>query len=494
MDEMWNQFFSLRHDKPRTLQLQIRQQLIDAITNGLIGPNEPLPSSRNLASALKVARNTVIAAYKELEFDGYITPQERRGYYVNEQFYESYNSNDSEQSSNVESPIWHDKLITKKPSTQTNIHNPENWQNLPYSFTIGQIDKSLIPYYEWREVVRHSSTLPEIQKWNIDHVDNDDPSLIKQIQSKVLPKRGIWANKDQILITSGSQNAIYMIASLLTKQGTVVGMENPGYPDVRNIFSSKTDNIVPISIDKDGIVIKDIDPKTDIIFTTPSHQYPTGVTMSMDRRNELLSVAKENQMVIIEDDYEAEINFQKKPHPSLKSLDKDNNVIYVGSFSKAFAPGLRLGYMVAPESFIKEAKALRRLMIRHIPANNQRSVALFIGLGHYHNMFTKIQKTNKERWGLINEKIHQEPLLSCAPTLGGSTFWVEIPESVDSDILCKRLLKKGVSVRSGNTLFNEKNPPSNFLHLGYSAIDTNKINKGMDIIIKEIKSLIPKSH
>ena len=97
MDQMWNQFFSLRHDKPRTLQLQIRQQLIDAITNGLIGPNEPLPSSRNLANALKVARNTVIAAYKELEFDGYITPQERRGYFVNEQFYESSNSSDSAQ-------------------------------------------------------------------------------------------------------------------------------------------------------------------------------------------------------------------------------------------------------------------------------------------------------------------------------------------------------------------------------------------------------------
>ena len=141
MDEMWNQFFSLRHDKPRTLQLQIRQQLIDAITNGLIGPNEPLPSSRNLASALKVARNTVIAAYKELEFDGYITPQERRGYFVNEQFYESYNSDDSEQSSNIESPVWHDKLITKKPSTQTNIHNPENWQSLPIHLLLVKLIK-----------------------------------------------------------------------------------------------------------------------------------------------------------------------------------------------------------------------------------------------------------------------------------------------------------------------------------------------------------------
>ena len=492
MDEMWNQFFSLRHDKPRTLQLQIRQQLIDAITNGLIGPNEPLPSSRNLASALKVARNTVIASYKELEFDGYITPKERRGYFVNEQFYESYNSTNSDQPNKAKSPVWYDKLITKKPSTQTNIHNPENWQNLPYSFTIGQLDKSLIPYYEWREVVRHSSTLPEIQKWNMDHVDNDDPSLIKQIQSKVLPKRGIWANKDQILITSGSQNAIYMIASLLTKQGTNVAMENPGYPDVRNIFSSKTDNVIPISIDQDGIMVQDIAPDTDIIFTTPSHQYPTGVTMSMERRHELLSVAKENQMVIIEDDYEAEINFQKKPHPSLKSLDKDNNVIYVGSFSKAFAPGLRLGYMVAPESFIKEVKAMRRLMIRHIPANNQRSVALFIGLGHYHNMFTKIQKTNKERWSLINEKINQEPLLSCTPTLGGSTFWIEILAPIDSDKLCKKLLSKGVAVRSGNTLFSGENSPLNYLHLGYSAIDTNKINKGVEIIIKEIKLMAKK--
>ena len=490
MDEMWNQFFSLKHDKPRTLQLQIRQQLIDAITNGLIGPNEPLPSSRNLASALKVARNTVIASYKELEFDGYITPKERRGYFVNEQFYESYTSSDNGQQNEPQSPVWHDKLITKKPSTQINIHNPENWQSLPYSFTIGQLDKSLIPYYEWREVVRHSSTLPEIQKWNMDHVDSDDPSLIKQIQSKVLPKRGVWANKDQILITSGSQNAIYMIASLLTKQSTVVGMENPGYPDVRNIFHSKTNNIIPIRIDQEGIVVEDLTTDTDIIFTTPSHQYPTGVTMSMERRHELLNFAGENEIVIIEDDYEAEINFQKKPHPSLKSLDKNNNVIYVGSFSKAFAPGLRLGYMVGPESLIKEAKALRRLMIRHIPANNQRSVALFIGLGHYHNMFTKIQKTNKERWGLINEKINLEPLLSCTPTLGGSSFWIRIPKSIDSEKLSNKLLSKGVAVRSGKTHFLEEDAPSNYLHLGYSAIDTNKINKGMDIIIDEIKSMM----
>tara|TARA_Y100000746_G_scaffold65810_1_gene54672 strand:- start:1926 stop:2252 length:327 start_codon:yes stop_codon:yes gene_type:complete len=108
-------------------------------------------------------------------------------------------------------------------------------------------------------------------------------------------------------------------------------------------------------------------------------------------------------------------------------------------------------------------------------------------------MFTKIQKTNKERWALINEKINQEPLLSCTPTIGGSTFWIEILAKIDSDKLCKNLLNKGVAVRSGNTLFSGKNSPKNYLHLGYSAVDTNKIDKGMDIIINEIKLITQKA-
>lgn len=212
--------------------------------------------------------------------------------------------------------------------------------------------------------------------------------------------------------------------------------------------------------------------------------------MSMDRRKQLLEHAHENDVVIIEDDYEAEINFLEKPHPSLKSLDEHNNVIYVGSFSKAFAPGLRLGYLVAPEGFITEARALRRLMMRHVPANNQRSVSLFIGLGHYHNMFAKIQKTNKERWNLINEKIKNEPLLSCAPTLGGSTFWIKIPESIDSKLLCKELFKKGVVLRPGHASFFSSNHPKNYLHLGYSAINTGKINRGMGLLINQIKLML----
>lgn len=489
MNEMWRQFFSLKYDKPRTLQIQIRQQLIEAITNGLIRPDEMLPSSRALAKALKVARNTIIGAYKELEYDSYVIAKDRRGYYVNKKIFDSYSGDFQNSTLTSKSPKWVEKLLIKKPSNKINIVK-EKWQNASYPFIVGQLDQNLIPFNEWREVTKLSSTVPEIKKWNIDHVDSDDPSLVNQIQSKVLPKRGVWANKNQILITSGSQNAIFMIASLLVNNSTTIGIENPGYPDVRNLLSLKTNNIVPIPVDSDGIIVDKIKSNHDIIYTTPSHQYPTGVTMSMERRKKLLNKAYNNNTVIIEDDYEAELNFLKKANPSLKSLDKHGNVIYVGSFTKAFAPGIRLGYMVATEDLITEARAIRRLMIRHIPANNQRSVAFFIGLGHYHKMFTKIQKNNKERWYLINKKIEQEPLLSCTPTVGGSTFWIKLPEGVNAKILSSKLANIGVILRSGDASFAEQNPPQNYIHLGYSAIDTNKINKGMDIIIHQIKKMI----
>ena len=133
--------------------------------------------------------------------------------------------------------------------------------------------------------------------------------------------------------------------------------------------------------------------------------------------------------------------------------------------------------------------ALRRLMFRHIPANNQRSVALFIGLGHYHSMFSKIQKVYEERWRLIFEKIKGEELLSCVPTRGGSTFWVKIPESVNSAELCTQLLEQGVIIRAGDTTFFEENPPTNYIYIGFSSINTNRINKGMYIIIEQIRNM-----
>src|SRR5690606_25314807 len=148
-------------------------------------------------------------------------------------------------------------------------------------------------------------------------------------------------------------------------QDTVVGLEDPGYPDARNIFVNHTPHVVSLPVDENGLCMSDDLHRCNYVFTTPSHQCPTGVTMTMSRREELLDRARAADCILIEDDFEIDNRYADAPMPALKSLDKDGRVIYVGSLSKSFAPGLRIGYVVAPAELTVELRALRRLMLRH---------------------------------------------------------------------------------------------------------------------------------
>ncbi len=490
MQTMWRQLLQLDRSESKTLQVQIREKIVEAILNGLIKPMQTMPSSRVLAKELGLARNTIILAYEQLETDGYLKVIERKGYFVNDDIHcGAVNQNKSYEIESAEKPDWFDSKIVKRPALKSYIIKCKNWRDHKYPFVVGQLDPNLIPINSWRESVKQSLSVQEIKRWNADFIDADDPVLINEIQEKVLPRRGIWTKKENILLTAGAQNAMYLIASLLIDKNKTVGLENPGYPDIRNILSLKTRKITSIEIDGEGLIPTSINPRSDLIYTTPSHQYPTGVTMSMARRHELLAQADKKNFIIIEDDYEAETNFTDNPSPSLKSLGSDR-VLYIGSFSKIFAPGLRLGYMVAPQAIIKEARALRRLMIRHLPTNNQRAVALFISLGHYYAMFNKIHDVYKTRWHVLEQAIAKQPLLSCVPTLGGSSFWVKVPKQINTRQLCIILRKNSTVIEPGESFFLEKKPPTNYLRLGYSSIETSKIEKGVQIIGDTVNKLM----
>ena len=179
----------------------------------------------------------------------------------------------------------------------------------------------------------------------------------------------------------GAQHGLFLLATLLMDGGTTVGLENPGYVDARNIFASREARLKALAVDHGGLVVGRRLHGCDYLYVTPSHQSPTTVTMPLERRLALLEQAAKRNIVIIEDDYEFETNYVNEPCPALKSLDDNSRVIYVGSLSKTLFPGLRLGFMVGPKELIVQARALRRLMVRHAPNNNQRTAALFLSLG-----------------------------------------------------------------------------------------------------------------
>ncbi|MBE9398203.1 PLP-dependent aminotransferase family protein [Pontibacterium sp. N1Y112] len=489
------QLFHLTPGKGGSLQQQLREQIATAILNGNIPVDAPLPSSRKLAQQLDVARNTVVLAYEHLLDDGYLIARERSGYYVNPDILSGQVTLAEQPESDTRGepthpPIW-SKRFKLNPTDQTNICKPRDWQKYEYPFIYGQFDASLFPTVNWRECCRDAVSGPSISDWAADRFDNDDPLLVEQIRTRLLPRRGVWASSDQILVTVGAQQALYILAQLLLDKQSTIGLENPGYVDIRNIAKLNPSQVRPIPVDKDGMLVDDRLKGCDLVFTTPSHQCPTTVTMPIERRYELLKRADEDDFVIIEDDYESETNFKSNPIPALKSLDKNDRVLYIGSLSKTLAPGLRVGYLVGPAEFIREARALRRLMVRHPAANNQRSVALFLERGYHDSLIMNIMRNYQTRWRAMDEALTRHlPESHDQPTFGGSCYWVKGPEGLDTDELQKRAKEESILIEPGAIHFLQEPAPKNYFRLGYSSISTDRIEPGIKKLAELIHSMV----
>ena len=167
-----------------------------------------------------------------------------------------------------------DSRFRVQPSGQSNIVKPSNWTDYPYPFVYGQADAALFPIAAWRDCMRQSMGRKWLDAWTSDHFAEDDRMLIEQIRQRILTRRGIMANPDEILVTLGAQNALYLLSSLLVKRQTSVALEDPGYPDIRNIFLLRTEHIRHVPVDSEGIVVESLPGGTELVFVTPSHQYP----------------------------------------------------------------------------------------------------------------------------------------------------------------------------------------------------------------------------
>ncbi len=477
-------------------QVQIRNKLIQLIQLNIFGC-KALPSTRKLASILGVSRNTVTQVYQSLIDEQYLESKERKGVFINEAYQTSQKkltihttntTSGSIKNTTIESntPKWND-IIVRKPSQHARLDKDKSWMNYTYSFVYGQISSEDFPVQQWRNCSRWTQGKHNIQTWLDDSIDADDSVLIEQIQQTILPCRGVYADTSQLLVSLGTQNSLYMLSNLLVNANITVGIEDPGYVDFRNILHQSQANIIPLAVDEEGLILSDQLQHCDIVFVTPSHQYPTSVTMSLDRRKQLLEMANQHNFIIIEDDYDSEVDFSAVALPALKSLDTNNRVIYLGSLSKSLSPGLRMGYICADECLIKELKVIRRLNYRHPPTNNQRTAALFIAQGFYTSHIRRMQTIYKHKWQTMKHAFDALlPFCKVTSSSGSFCFWIRLPKGLDGAALCQSAAQHNIYIESGDNLFINKEHNYSYLRLGYSTIAQNKIMEG----IQKLKQLI----
>jgi GntR family transcriptional regulator/MocR family aminotransferase len=466
--------FYLTPGTPGSLQQQIRAMVTQGILTGRFRPGARMPSSRGLAEHLGVSRITVTLAYADLVASDYLTAQGRSGYFVSDTAPLAPEFPEAQPRAEA---IDFKGLTQGRFTLVPKVDRPEDWDRYPYPFIYGQADPTLFDHQNWRQCALRALGKRDFAALTTDYYERDDPLLIQELLRTILPRRGIAAKEDEVLLTLGAQNALWIAAHALLSPGRKAVVENPGYPAWRAIVAATGATAVPVDVDAQGLPPEAID--ADVVFTTPSHQCPTNATMPIGHRVALLQAAEAKGFVIIEDDYEFEMSFLKPVAPALKSLDRGGRVIYAGSFSKSVFPGLRLGYLVGPPGFIAEARAVRGLMLKHPPGHIQRTMAYFLGLGHYDALVNRMKNAYRRRRQLMAEAIVAEGLTVAGQGgFGGSSFWMRVPDGVDTEELALTLRSEGVLIEPGRAFF-ANNGPRTYYRLAYSSIAPQRIPEGI---------------
>lgn len=458
-----------------SLQQRIRQMVTEGVLAGRFRAGQKMPSSRGLAQHLGVSRLTVTLAYAELVSSDYLTARGRSGYYISDN---APMASDLPLSAARAEAVEFARLTGERFSGKGLVERPQDWESFDYPFIYGQADPTLFDHQNWRQCAVRALGRRDFAAMTADYYDRDDPLLIDHVLRQILPRRGIAAREDEVLLTLGAQNALWITATCLLGQGRRAVMENPGYPGLRAILEAGGTQVLSVDVDAGGLPPEALPKGVDVVFTTASHQCPTNATMALERRLALLQAAEKERFIVVEDDYEFEMSFLKPVSPALKSLDAEGRVVYAGSFSKSIFPGMRLGYLVGPPGFIREARALRLMSLRHPPGHIQRTMAYFLSLGHYDAMVNRMRGAFKRRRQVMEEAIAAQGLqVAGQGGFGGSSFWMRTPG--DSAALARDLRGQGVLIEPGQAFFDPARPDGHHYRLGYGSIAAARIPEGI---------------
>lgn len=395
-------------DAARPLHRQIYDAVRTAISEGRLRPGQHIPSSRLLAAELDVSRVPVLDAYAQLLAEGYLTARIGSGTTVSSQLPDRFTSTAPAQKKGRAADEGSRNVAQRTATLPSHLMMPwtRNWG----AFGVGQVAADSFPLQTWSNIVARRSKNMSVRSFGYGDQMGYLP-LRQSIAAYLRTARSVSCDADQILIVSGSQQALEISAQVLVDPGSPVWIEEPGYRFSREVFALAGSRLVGVPVDDQGLNVSAGIRKcrsARVAIVTPSHQFPLGVTMSASRRLQLLQWAQENGSWIIEDDYDSEYRYESAPISSLQGLDNNERVIYIGTFSKVLFPSLRIGYVVVPRDLLGHFVAVRRATDLGSPSLTQEVLAEFINEGHFERHIRRMRVLYKERRSALVESLKKD--------------------------------------------------------------------------------------
>ena len=496
--------------RPEPLHRQLYVGLRSAILEQRLKPGARLPSTRALATSLGLARNTVHGAYDQLLAEGYLETRHGSGTYVAASLPDdalraaTHGVAEAASTSDVSTGPANAGRERTGPSPVGQPAGPgdavgqrlSNWGRrvaeiapppyaapttpLPIDFRHGRPDVVHFPIDEWRRAASRQ----------LRQLDRDDlwygppaglPSLRAALAEYLGRARGVRCTPEQVVVTTGTQQAIDLISRLLVEADDAVVVEDPCYPGARRVFAALGATLLDVPVDEHGLRTEDLpDAPARLVYTTPSHQYPSGATLPVSRRLDLLRWAERHDALVIEDDYDSEFRHVGRPLEALQGLDRAGRVAYVGSFSKVLYPALRLGYLVAPPALVRLASEAKRLLDLQTATPGQEMLAELIHSGQFEAHLRRMRRVYRGRRAALLEALDRElgPLATPGPSDAGLYLRLVLAEGLDEEAVARRAAELGVAVYPAGPYFARPVARPGLI-LGYAALDEAGIAEGI---------------
>ncbi|OOM80464.1 PLP-dependent aminotransferase family protein [Clostridium sp. BL-8] len=468
------------------LYLQIYKQLKEQIISGEISEGQKLPSTRKLSTSLNVSRNTVENAYMQLSSEGYIKSKAGSGFIAQK----------------LDKPIIlrQEKIDTKTSNfSKSNIidnninlsdYNPyySDGYDYKYNFEYGKLSSEDFPLRIWKRVSNKCLSTVNSEDMTSYSSSTGEIDLQKEIMNYLKASRGVSCTPSQIIISSGSEYCLSLLSQLFRGSFDEIAVEDPGYSGAKDIFINNGYKAIPISLEDDGINVNELETtKARIVYTTPSHQFPTGVVIPIAKRLKLLDWAKRKNGIIIEDDYDSELRYNSKPIPSMQSIDSNDSVIYIGTFSKCFSPSLRMNYMVLPKQWLERYYRHFKMYQTPVPLIHQKIMQQFMHLGHFERHLHKIYLINKKKHDILIQTI--QDLMGDNVSIYAKNAGLHILLQVNNGLTEEELINKakdhGVKVYPVSFFWIKKeNYSNNMVLLGFGGMFENDIIEGIKLLNK----------